>query len=393
MPAQLIAPSGHAVELTALEVVLGSGPDVDIPISAEFGLAPRHFAIKRSARGAHLRVLMPGLPLTVNGSAVESAALQDGDCILAAGLRVVYRAPVDEAISPALEKTALGAFFSPSDLDSPVEPPFEETKPAVEKSVPPATGKDDTQRAAERIMHACLAQSLRDRRGPKDESDFNLAFVTALIATVPACLACIYASRWNVMLSVPALLLVSLGVGYLVRLTGKGAETRFGYVAAAASILAVMGTQLFTTDVQQAARLATSTAPEVQAYAAAGETRAPSLEEPPNPARERPTLFDPSSLDEPDTLAPAVTQTAPVMNEPAPLTGDDTPSDLAAWAWLLLGPKALATYFFVGGIAYFMAIRNAAGSGDKSLRELAMSQVRDTSHLSLRERVVLQHHE
>ena len=390
MPAQLIAETGHAVELTAPEVVIGSGPTVDIPISLALGLAPRHFAISQSAQGARILALAPGIPLMVNGTPVESAPLRDGDCIMAAGLRIVYRAPAEET-TPAPPRSEPRALFPAHIPHCPNEASLEIAPPVVETPALAIAAKEDAQRSAEMLISACAERSLQNSQGPNDESDFNLAFVTALIATVPACLACIYASRWNVMLAVPALLLVSLGVGYLVRLAGKGTETRFGYLAAAASILAVMGSHLFTTDLQEAAHLAESVAPEVQAYA--GESRAPKGDELPNPAKERPTLFDPTSLDEHDTLAPTIPKAPQVAKEPAPLAGDDVPFDLSAWAWLLLGPTALATYLFVGGIAYFVAIRNTVGSGGKNLRELALSQVSDTSHLSLRERVVLQHHE
>lgn len=391
MPAQLIAETGHAVELTAPEVVIGSGPHVDIPISPALGLAPRHFAISQAAQGARIHALAPGIPLMVNGTPVESALLRDGDCITAAGLRIVYRTPVEEEPPHAPSPSNPRAFFPAHVPHCPNEAPVEITPSVAETNSPVLRAKDDVQLAAEKLISACAIKSLQNSRGPKDESDFNLAFATSLIATVPACLACIYASRWDVMLAVPALLLVGLAVGYLVRLTGKGTETRFGYLAAAASILAVMGTHLFATAPQEAAHLAESAAPETKAYA--GEFLSPRGDELPNPAKDRPALFDPTTLDEPDTLAPESAKKPPEKIESVPPAADEPTFDLSAWAWLLLGPTALATYLLVGGTAYFVAIRNTTDSASQHPRELPLSQVHDTSHLSLRERVVLQHHE
>lgn len=385
MLAQLIAETGHAVELTAPRVVVGCDADVDIPIQAALGLAPRHFEISHTARGFRVQTLAPGLPLLVNGMPVEAASLRNGDQISAGGLNLIFRVT---GAPDSTKNASNGAqsFLSSGVSRSPTEVPAEPT-PAAHS---PVVMADDTQRSAEKLMHECLVRTIRSSKSPKSASDFNLAFVTALVSTVPACLACIYASRWNSAVSFPALLAVGFGVGYLVRQTGKGIEPRFGYLAAAASILAVMGVNLFSSAPQMAESRAESADPIVHEYA--GESRPESGVQPiANPVNQRPTLFDPTSLDVPDQHAPKLPAAPVATKNEIPVSPETPPFDLRHLLWLLFEPGALFTYLCVGGIGYFIAIRNPTDSKNTGLRHLASKPAKDTSHLSLRERVVLQH--
>ncbi len=87
----LVAPSGHFVGVPPRVVCVGSDPSADIPIMANIGLAPRHFALVPGGRGCRLQALAPNALLKVNGRMVQAHDLAIGDQIQAGALSLRFQ--------------------------------------------------------------------------------------------------------------------------------------------------------------------------------------------------------------------------------------------------------------------------------------------------------------
>ena len=84
--------------LSGGETCVGSDPSVQIPVRADFGLMPRHFAVAPQNGGWYLGAY-EGAAVWVNGQPVTMTELNDGDRIVAGQLELVYR---DEQVAAAV---------------------------------------------------------------------------------------------------------------------------------------------------------------------------------------------------------------------------------------------------------------------------------------------------
>ena len=110
MPSFLIAPTGHSMPLSGGETCVGSDPSVQIPVRADLGLLPRHFAIAQLEGGWHLGAY-EGAAVWVNGQLVRMTALRDGDRIVAGQLELIYREEPVVALPPV--GSSMGAIALP----------------------------------------------------------------------------------------------------------------------------------------------------------------------------------------------------------------------------------------------------------------------------------------
>lgn len=87
--------------LSGGEICVGTDPSVHIPVRADLGLLPRHFAIAQREGGWYLGAY-EGAAVWVNGLPVSVTELHDGDHIVAGQLELTYR---DEEASSKTETT------------------------------------------------------------------------------------------------------------------------------------------------------------------------------------------------------------------------------------------------------------------------------------------------
>lgn len=108
MSRALVALTGHSMPLSGGEICVGTDPSVQIPVRADLGLLPRHFAIAQREGGWYLGAY-EGAAVWVNGLPVSVTELHDGDQIVAGQLELTYR---DEEVSSP-SKTAQSSTISP----------------------------------------------------------------------------------------------------------------------------------------------------------------------------------------------------------------------------------------------------------------------------------------
>jgi hypothetical protein len=134
MPHCLVAPSGHQVPLGEKSLFVGSDPGSDIPIRAEFGLAPRHFALHHGAGNYRIVALSPSSPLYINDQPVEFYDLKSGDRIKAGRVELVYQGP------PLPEIPAISAMVAtPTVSPQPLAPSLPEVPAIADLPLPQAT--------------------------------------------------------------------------------------------------------------------------------------------------------------------------------------------------------------------------------------------------------------
>ncbi len=76
--------------LSGGEICVGTDPSVQIPVRAELGLLPRHFAVAERDGGWYIGAYT-GAAVWVNGQPVSMTELHDGDRIVAGQLELTYR--------------------------------------------------------------------------------------------------------------------------------------------------------------------------------------------------------------------------------------------------------------------------------------------------------------
>lgn len=98
----LIAPSGHQLDLPARHLTFGGSPSCDIPLQGDYGLAPLHFELAPGSDGlTYLRDASAG-QTRVNGQAVTTTVLKNGDLIEAGNLSLRF----EEAVAPEVPVVA-----------------------------------------------------------------------------------------------------------------------------------------------------------------------------------------------------------------------------------------------------------------------------------------------
>jgi len=272
---------------------------------------------------------------------------------------------------------------------------------------------------AEKLMQESLDRTRQRMEDLKSEQNFKLAIVAALAALVVGCFGYMYLYRLTWKLWLPATAALGFGVGWIIRLGGKGIDQRFGVLAALTGMLCIAAANFVNYDLRMAeyrtseeevaeaeeSEYAKETAEEKAARLAREEqTRkedeqraalyeAQFQEELGELRKKNPHLFDPEAEFDAETKVEKEVETdankqdldegAPPYDEPEP-----SGSSLFAIFWLLGNPKSLVGYFVIGGAAYRAAFRFLTNE-EASNFHLGGQRAEDLSGLSLRERIKL----
>jgi hypothetical protein len=437
MPAFLVAETGHSMPLPADAVVVGSDPQAHVPIRADLGLAPHHYELRPMPGQGHQVVsLRSQCPVMVNDQPVPSAMLMDGDVITAGGLRLMYRnealkaqpAPVPTAPPPLPVMSMppplpVGA-ISPPQLAATMALPRTGYRIPGQLALPDndedMTGYSEAakqKKRAEKLMQESLDRTRQRMEDLKSEQNFKLAIVAAVVALVVGCFGYMYLYRLTWKLWLPATAALGFGVGWIIRLGGKGIDRRFGVLAALTGMLCIATANFVNYDLRMAeyrtseeevaeaeeSEYAKETAEEKAARLAREEqTRkedeqraalyeAQFQEELSELRKKNPSLFDPEEefAQEEETEAAKTSEDEP-LDEKTP--ADDEPEsggmNLFAIIWLLCNPKSLVGYFVIGGAAYRAAFRFLTNEEASNLH-LGGERAENLSGLSLRERIKL----
>lgn len=441
MPAFLVAETGHSMPLAADAVVVGSDPQAHVPIRADLGLAPHHYELRpMPGRGHQVVSLRPEFPVLVNDQPVPSAMLMDGDVITAGGLRLMYRneamaaQPVPVApnppplpamsMPPPLPAMPMGE-ISPPQLAATMALPRIGSRVPVQLALPEndedMTGYSEAakqKKRAEKLMQESLDRTQQHVAELKSEQNFNLAIVAALVALAGGCFGYLYLYRLTWKLWLPATAALGFGVGWIIRMGGKGIDRRFGVLAALTGILCIAAANFVNYDLRMAeyrtseeelaaaeeAEYAQETPEEkTERLTRKEQTRkedeqraalyeAQFQEELGEMQKRNPHLFDPeeSDIEETEEIAEAdvVAMEADVEEESFEEQESPCGSNLFATLWLLFNPKSLVGYFIIGGAAYRAAFRFLSNEEASNLH-LGGQRAEDLSGLSLRERIKL----
>ena len=441
MPAFLVAETGHSMPLPADAVVVGSDPQAHVPIRADLGLAPHHYELRPMPGQGHQVVsLRAQFPVMVNDQPVPSAMLMDGDVITAGGLRLMYR---NEALAAPPAPVAC----NPPPLPTMSMPPPLPARPMVEISPPqlaatmalprigsrvpgqvalPDNDEDMTgyseaakqKKRAEKLMQESLDRTQQRMEELKSEQNFNLAIVAALVALAVGCFGYMYLYRLTWKLWLPATAALGFGVGWIIRLGGKGIDRRFGVLAALTGILCIAAANFVNYDLRMAeyrtsedelaaaeeAEYAQETPEEkTERFTREERTRkedeqrealykAQFQEELGELQKKNPHLFDPeeSDIEETEEIAEADAVAMEADVEEETFEEQESPGSVNFFAifWLLCNPKSLVGYFVIGGAAYRAAFRFLSNEEASNLH-LGGQRAEDLSGLSLRERIKL----
>ncbi|MBK8041136.1 MAG: hypothetical protein IPK22_28975 [Verrucomicrobiaceae bacterium] len=443
MPAFLVAETGHSMPLPADAVVVGSDPQAHVPIRADLGLAPHHYELRPMPGQGHQVVsLRAQFPVMVNDQPVPSAMLMDGDVITAGGLRLMYRnealaappAPVASSppplptmsMPPPLPARPMGEISPPQLAATMALPRIGSRVPgqlALPENDEDMTGYSEAakqKKRAEKLMQESLDRTQQRMAELKSEQNFNLAIVAALVALAVGCFGYMYLYRLTWKLWLPATAALGFGVGWIIRLGGKGIDRRFGVLAAITGILCIAAANFVNYDLRMAeyrtseeelaaaeeSEYAQET-PEEKADRLAREEQtrredeqraalyeAQFQEELGELQKKNPHLFDPEA--EADSEEVEVEEEAETATEEENLDEEalayDEPEpggfSLFAIFWLLCNPKSLVGYFVIGGAAYRAAFRFLTNEEASNLH-LGGQRAEDLSGLSLRERIKL----
>ncbi len=272
MSAFLVAETGHSMPLAADAVVVGSDPQAHVPIRADLGLAPHHYELRpMPGRGHQVVSLRAEFPVFVNEQPVPSAMLMDGDVITAGGLRLVYRnealaappAPVASSPPPLPAMTMqpplpVGA-ISPPQLAATMALPRTGCRLPGRLEVPDddedMNGYSEAakqKKRAEKLMRDSLNRTQRRMQELKTEQNFQLAIVAALVALAVGCFGYMYLYRLTWKLWLPATAALGFGVGWIIRMGGKGIDRRFGVLAALTGMLCIIAANFVNYEVSMA---------------------------------------------------------------------------------------------------------------------------------------------
>lgn len=236
MPAYLIAPSGHCCELPPHPAVLGSDPNCDVPLVGQ-SVSTRHCELRHSPYGMEVIRLDPTATLLVNGAPVKATMAKDGDIISIGTLRLQLRLPPPAA-------GTVGAIAEEDNMEGLSE--AAKAKRRTQKLM-----EENWQRTLERYEEIRQRQSL-----PR-------ALLGALFGTVVAAIGFNIVSTTSWRAYVFLIFAVGLVVGWIIRLTGRGVDRRFGWLGAFTAILGVIGSAAF----DSATKLTSGTEVEEEAYA------------------------------------------------------------------------------------------------------------------------------
>lgn len=239
----LVASSGHAALLAARMTFVGSDPQVEIPIRADLGLAPRHFVIVEQSMGHCVQSLAQGVPVTVNGMPVQFQELRVGDWIQAGQVALCYQSDTPVSTEPAPPPTPLDDPNVPA-LASPSRDG--EVRTGYRRPESPRPLDLDQEGAATPIAalpNLGKAMVVTDRaRAYVAEQKASQCMSGAVVAGVIAAIAISFV--WAISTILPTIFFMAVvsGLGYAigcaVRMGGKGFDLKFGYTGALCALLA-----------------------------------------------------------------------------------------------------------------------------------------------------------
>jgi hypothetical protein len=438
MSAFLVAETGHSMPLPADAVVVGSDPQAHVPIRADLGLAPHHYELRpMPGRGHQVVSLRPEFPVLMNDQPVPSAMLMDGDVITAGGLRLMYRneamtaQPTPVACSPpplpamTMPPPLPAGAISPPQLAATMALPRTGCRIPGQLEVPDddedMTGYSEAakqKKKAEKLMRDSLDRTQRRMQELKSEQNFNLAIVAALVALAMGCFGYMYLYRLTWKLWLPATAALGFGVGWIIRMGGKGIDRRFGVLAALTGMLCIIAANFVNYEVsmaeyrtseeevaeaeeseyaqetaeEKAERLAREEQTQKEDEQRAALYEAQFQEEIGELQKKNPHLFDPEEADNEETEEAAETDAVALEADVEEESFEEQESpegvNLFAIFWLLFNPKSLVGYFIIGCAAYRAAFRFLTNEEASNLH-LGGDRAEDLSGLSLRERIKL----
>jgi hypothetical protein len=216
MPAYLYAPSGHCCELPPRPAVVGTDPQCDIPLVGVEGVVARHCELRPSPHGLELHKLDSAAFLRVNGAPVTGTLVNDGDVISIGSLSLTLSLP-QEAV--ASQRTA-------SQLEE-----MEGFSEAEKKK-----------RRAQMLMEDNWRRTQERYEEFRRKQSFPLAIVGAVLGLVVSAMGFSLTSMTSWRAYFFLIIAVGFVVGWIIRLTGRGVERRFGVLAVIAMIMGVVGT-------------------------------------------------------------------------------------------------------------------------------------------------------
>ena len=267
----LVASSGHSAPLGPRVVRVGSDAQADLPILGDLGLAPWHYEIMPNEHGYWIRGMTPGFPLLINGQPVDVALLKDGDVITAGVLDLTFRhgpspappppppmvvmpAPVMQqsfvdATTPGMTQESFGGTETPgSALPEPV-PGYRMPEP-VSGYRPPIRSEDqgdepyshmsEADRRKALLMEQTEERTRRHLEELKAEQNYSGALVAALVTLIVAIFAYGAITGLRMKVFIIAIAALGYGIGWIVKVVGKGQETRFGQLGAGTALAAIL---------------------------------------------------------------------------------------------------------------------------------------------------------
>ncbi|MBL9131220.1 MAG: hypothetical protein JNG86_08480, partial [Verrucomicrobiaceae bacterium] len=273
-------------------------------------------------------------------------------------------------------------------------------------------------RRAEKLMKESLQRTQQRLEHLKVEQNFSLAVVVALVAVALGCVAFIYASRWTWKLYLVALAAIGYGIGWLIRISGKGIDRRFGYLAGIAGVASVLlantvawhgGMESHLGEESEAAEADSAEYAQESPEEKAARLRREEISREQEENRQKlyeaefretmrqqikdhPELYEPDALEKLDqSLAEAAEDEKEYDAELAAEDKEGSPVDTTIHAigltLLFFGPRSIVAYFIIGGAAWRAAFRHLSNKEASDLHRGSVERSPDTSHLTLRERV------
>ena len=212
MPAYLVAPSGHRCELPLPSTVLGSDPYCEVPLVGQDGVAPRHCELRQSPHGMEVIRLDPAAVLLVNGAPVRHTLAKHGDVITLGPLQLQLRMPEMAANEESMEGLSEAA-----------------------------QAKLRSQRLMEENWRRTQERYAEIRR----KQSFPLALLGALFGVAVAAVGFRFVSPTPYRAYVFLIIAVGFVVGWIIRLTGRGVDRRFGWLAVLTAITGVICSTAF----------------------------------------------------------------------------------------------------------------------------------------------------
>jgi len=194
--------------------VVGTDPQCDIPLVGVEGVTARHCELRPSPYGLELHKLDTVAFLRVNGAPVTGTLVNDGDVLSIGSLSLTLSLPQEAAAS---QRTA-------SQLEE-----MEGFSEAEKKK-----------RRAQMLMEDNWKRTQERYEEFRRKQSFPLAIVGAVVGLCVSAIGFTLTSMTSWRAYFFLIIAVGFIVGWIIRLTGRGVERRFGVLAVVTVILGVV---------------------------------------------------------------------------------------------------------------------------------------------------------